>query len=41
MRLDKFIVEAGLASRTEIARVAKNGGVTVNGQVIELNDVQL
>lgn len=34
MRLDKFIVEAGLASRTEIARVAKNGGVTVNGQVV-------
>ena len=34
MRLDKFIVEAGLASRTEIARVAKNGGVTVNGVVV-------
>jgi 16S rRNA pseudouridine516 synthase len=34
MRLDKFIVEAGLASRTEIAKVAKNGGVTVNGQVV-------
>ena len=34
MRLDKFIVEAGLASRTEIARVAKNGGVTVNGIVV-------
>lgn len=34
MRLDKFIVEAGLASRTEIARVAKNGGVIVNGQVV-------
>ena len=34
MRLDKFIVEAGLASRTEIARVAKNGGVTVNGAVV-------
>ena len=34
MRLDKFIVEAGLASRTEIARIAKNGGITVNGQVV-------
>lgn len=31
MRLDKFIVESGLASRSEITKVAKNGGVTVNG----------
>ena len=31
MRLDKFIVESGLASRTEIAKAAKNGAVTVNG----------
>lgn len=34
MRLDKFIVESGLASRSEITKVAKNGGVTVNGQVV-------
>lgn len=34
MRLDKFIVEAGLASRTEIAKTARNGGITVNGQVV-------
>lgn len=34
MRLDKFIVESGIASRSEIAKVAKNGGVTVNGQVV-------
>ena len=34
MRLDKFIVESGLASRTEIAKVARDGGVTVNGQVV-------
>lgn len=31
MRLDKYIVESGLASRSEITKVAKNGGVTVNG----------
>ncbi len=31
MRLDKFIVESGLATRTEIAKAAKNGSVTVNG----------
>ena len=34
MRLDKFIVESGLASRTEIAKVARGGGITVNGQVV-------
>ena len=34
MRLDKFIVESGLASRTEIAKAAKNGAVTVNGVVV-------
>lgn len=34
MRLDKFIVEAGLASRTEIAKAARSGGITVNGQVV-------
>ncbi len=34
MRLDKFIVESGLASRTEIAKTARNGGITVNGQVV-------
>ena len=34
MRLDKFIVESGLASRSEITKVAKNGGVTVNGQIV-------
>lgn len=34
MRLDKFIVEAGLASRTEIAKVARSGGIAVNGQTV-------
>lgn len=34
MRLDKFIVEAGLASRTEIAKVARSGGIAVNGQIV-------
>ncbi len=34
MRLDKFIVESGIASRSEITKVAKNGGVTVNGQIV-------
>ncbi len=34
MRLDKFIVESGLATRTEIAKAAKSGAVTVNGEII-------
>ncbi len=34
MRLDKFIVESGLATRTEIAKAAKAGAVTVNGQTV-------
>ena len=34
MRLDKFIVESGLASRTEVAKAARCGGITVNGAVI-------
>ena len=34
MRLDKFIVESGLASRSEITKVAKSGGVTVNGRIV-------
>lgn len=34
MRLDKFIVESGIASRSEITKVAKNGGITVNGQIV-------
>ncbi len=34
MRLDKFIVESGLATRTEISKAAKNGEITVNGSVV-------
>ncbi len=34
MRLDRFISESGLASRTEIAKAAKNGAVAVNGNIV-------
>lgn len=34
MRLDKYIVDAGLATRTEIAKYAKSGQITVNGIVV-------
>ncbi len=33
MRLDKFIVESGMATRTEVTKAARNGAVTVNGVV--------
>ena len=34
MRLDKFIVEAGLATRTEVSKYAKAGAISVNGVVV-------
>ena len=34
MRLDRFIVESGLATRTEIAKAAKNGAIAVNGDIV-------
>ncbi len=33
MRLDKYLSDAGVLSRTESARAAKNGQITVNGTV--------
>ncbi len=33
MRIDKFISESGTVSRKEAAKVARSGGVTVNGEV--------
>ncbi|MBQ8879737.1 MAG: rRNA pseudouridine synthase [Clostridia bacterium] len=35
MRIDKYISELGIASRKESARVARGGGVTVNGEVVK------
>ncbi|MBQ8408737.1 MAG: rRNA pseudouridine synthase [Clostridia bacterium] len=34
MRLDKFIAESGLATRTEIAKAARSGAISVNGQIV-------
>ena len=34
MRLDKFLVEAGVATRTEATRAARAGLVTVNGKAV-------
>ncbi|CYU86819.1 pseudouridine synthase [Streptococcus suis] len=33
MRLDKFLVDCGIGSRTEVKKVLKNKQVTVNGQI--------
>ncbi|HFI0256645.1 TPA: pseudouridine synthase [Streptococcus suis] len=33
MRLDKFLVDCGVGSRTEVKKILKNKQVTVNGQV--------
>ncbi len=33
MRLDKFLVDCGVGSRTEVKKLLKNKQVTVNGQV--------
>ena len=35
MRIDKFISESGIASRREAARVARGGGVIVNGVAVK------
>ncbi len=34
MRIDKFLSMQGIASRKEAARVARSGGVTVDGEVV-------
>lgn len=35
MRIDKFISEAGLASRSEAAKAARKGNVTLNGKPVK------
>ncbi len=34
MRLDKFIVDSGLATRSEVGKAARSGQITVNGIII-------
>ena len=34
MRLDKFIVDSGLATRSEVGRAVRAGQITVNGKVV-------
>ncbi|MBQ8344053.1 MAG: rRNA pseudouridine synthase [Clostridia bacterium] len=41
MRVDKFLSEMGKATRTESAKLAKTGKITVNGSVIKRSDVHI
>lgn len=40
-RLDKFIVGLGFGTRTEIKKYAKNGKITVNGEIVRKTDVKI
>lgn len=41
MRVDKFLSEMGKASRTESAKLAKSGKITVNGVIIKKADIHI
>ncbi len=41
MRVDKFLSEMGKASRTESAKLAKSGKITVNGAIIRKADIHI
>ncbi len=41
MRLDRLLSECGIASRTESARAARSGKITVNGSPVKKNDVKV
>lgn len=41
MRIDKFLSECGLASRTESSKAAKAGQVIVNGEVVKKADIHI
>lgn len=40
-RLDKFLVEMSVASRSTIKDMAKKGRITVNGQIVKASDTKL
>ena len=40
-RLDKFLVEMSVASRSTIKDMAKKGRITVNGEVVKASDVKI
>ena len=40
-RLDKFLVEMSVASRSAVKDMAKKGRITVNGEVVKASDVKI
>ena len=41
MRLDKFLSEQKIATRSQIKALLKQGTVTVNGQIIQTPDIRI
>ena len=41
MRVDKFLSEMGKATRTESAKLARAGKITVNGEAIKKPDIHI
>lgn len=41
MRIDKLLTSTGIASRTEAAKAAKRGEITVNGNVVKKCDIHV
>ena len=41
MRLDKFLVEMGIGSRSQVKQYVKKGTVTVNGAPVKSSDVKI
>ena len=41
MRLDKFLVEMGIGSRSQVKQLVKKGVVTVNGQTVKSSDIKV
>ena len=41
MRIDKFLCECGVGTRSEVKKIIKNKFVTCNGEVITKADVKI
>ena len=41
MRIDKFLSNMGIASRTESSKAARQGGILVNGVAVKGADVHI
>ena len=41
MRIDKFLSNMGIASRTESSKAARQGGILVNGMAVKKADIHI